>query len=53
MNKFAYGLPKDLYKGMRIRPSMDMIANMIETDPFKIKYPNRDASFYFNSPQFF
>ena len=52
MNKFAYGLPKDLYKGMRLRPSMDMIVDMIEKDPYKIKYPNRDATFYLNSPQF-
>ncbi len=52
MNKFAYGLPKDLYKGMRVRPSMDMIVNYIEKDPYKIKYPNRDATFYLNSPQF-
>lgn len=37
---------------MRVRPSMDMIANMIEKDPYKIKYPDRDASFYLNSPQF-
>ena len=52
MNKFAYGLPKDIYKGMRVRPSMDMIATSIENDTFKIKYPNRDAAFYLNSPQF-
>jgi hypothetical protein len=52
MNKFAHGLPKDLYKGMRVRPSMDMIVNYIEKDPYKIKYPNRDATFYLNSPQF-
>ena len=52
MNKFAYGLPKDLYKGMRVRPSMDTIVNYIEKDPYKIKYPNRDATFYLNSPQF-
>ena len=52
MNKFSYDLPKDLYKGMRVRPSMDMIANMIEKDPYKIKYPDRDATFYLNSPQF-
>ena len=43
MNKFAYGLPKEImqkrnqrikdadsYKGMRVRPTMDMIANSIE-----------------------
>ena len=52
MNKFAYDLPKDLYKGMRIKPSMDMIANTIEKDPFRIKYPDRGATFYLNSPQF-
>ena len=52
MNKFSYDLPKDLHKGMRVRPSMDMIANMIEKDPYKIKYPDRDATFYLNSPQF-
>ena len=52
MNKFAYDLPKDLYKGMRIKPSMDMIANTIEKDPFRIKYPDRSATFYLNSPQF-
>ena len=52
MNKFAYDLPKDLYKGMRVRPSMDMIVNYIEKDPYNIKYPNRDATFYLNSPQF-
>jgi hypothetical protein len=52
MNKFAYDLPKDLYKGMRVRPTMDSIANYIEKDPYRIKYPNRDASFYLNSPQF-
>lgn len=52
MNKFAYDLPKDLYKGMSIRPTMDMIVNSIEKDPFKIKYPDRDAAFYLNSPQF-
>jgi len=52
MNKFAYDLPKDLYKGLRVRPSMDMIANMIEKDPYKLKYPDRSATFYLNSPQF-
>ena len=52
MNKFAYDLPKDLYKGMRVRPTMDMIVNAIEKDPYKIKYPDRDATFYMNSPQF-
>jgi hypothetical protein len=52
MNKFAYDLPKDLYKGMRVRPTMDMIANSIEHDPYRIKYPDREASFYLNSPQF-
>ena len=52
MNKFAYDLPKDLYKGMSIRPTMDMIVNNIEKNPYKIKYPDRDASFYLNSPQF-
>ena len=29
-----------------------MIVNYIEKDPYKIKYPNRDATFYLNSPQF-
>jgi len=43
MNKFSYNLPKDLYKGMRIRPNMDTIANSIEQDPYRIKYPDRDA----------
>ena len=52
MNKFAYDLPKDWYKGLRVRPSMDMIANMIEKDPYKLKYPDRSATFYLNSPQF-
>ena len=37
---------------MRVRPSMDMIANMIDKDPYNIKYPDRDATFYSNSPQF-
>jgi hypothetical protein len=37
---------------MRVRPSMDMIVNYIEKDPYKIKYPDRDATFYMNSPQF-
>ena len=45
MNKSTNVLSKDLYKGMRVRPSMDMIVNYIEKDPYKIKYPNRDASF--------
>jgi hypothetical protein len=52
MNKFSYGLPKDLYKGMRVRPNMDIIANMLEKDPYRIKYPDREATFYLNSPQF-
>ena len=52
MNKFMHGLPKDLYKGMRVRPSMEQIVNYIEKDPYKIKYPDRDATFYLNSPQF-
>ena len=33
MNKFMHGLPKDLYKGMRVRPSMESIVNHIEKDP--------------------
>jgi hypothetical protein len=52
MNKFAYGLPKDLYNGMRVRPTMDTIADSIGNDPYRIKYPNREATFYMNSPQF-
>jgi hypothetical protein len=31
---------------------MDMIVNYIEKDPYRIKYPDRDAAFYLNSPQF-
>ena len=38
------------YNGMRVRPSMDQIVGLIENDPFKIRYPNRDASFIINSP---
>ena len=51
MNKFAYGLPKDLYNGMKVRPTMDTIANDIIKGPYRIRYPNRDATFYLNSPQ--
>ena len=40
------------YGGMRIRPSFDQIVNVIQNDPYKIKYPNRDASFMINSPYF-
>ena len=52
MNKFAYDLPKDLYKGMKVRATMDTIANDIIKGPYRIRYPNRDAAFYLNSPQF-
>ena len=38
------------YNGMRVRPSMDQIVGLIENDPFKIRYPYRDASFIINSP---
>jgi hypothetical protein len=31
---------------------MDIIANMLEKDPYRIKYPDREATFYLNSPQF-
>ena len=52
MKKFSYDLPKDLYNGMRVRPTMDTIANDVIKGPYRIKYPNRDATFYLNSPQF-
>jgi hypothetical protein len=38
------------YNGMRVRPSMDQIVGLIENDPYKIRYPNRNASFIINSP---
>ena len=39
MNKFTYGLPKDLYNGMRVRPTMDTIADSIGKDPIPNKIP--------------
>jgi hypothetical protein len=52
MKKFSYDLPKDLYNGMRVRPTMDTIVNDVIKGSYRIKYPNRDATFYLNSPQF-
>ena len=43
---------KKLYEGMKIRPSMDMIANLIENDPYRMKYPDKNATLYLNSPRF-
>ena len=41
-----------MYNGMRVRPTMDTIADSIGNDPYRIKYPNREATLYMNSPQF-
>ena len=37
------------YKGLRKRNSYDETVNYIQKDKPKIKYPNRQASFLFNS----
>ena len=37
--------------GLRPRPTYNELINVIETDPDKIKYPNREAKFLRNSFQ--
>ena len=40
------------YTGLRKRDSYNEIINYLQTDQPKIKYPNRNASFLFNTPQY-